>query len=65
MKLSDFIKKKNLRVSEVARQLGIPYEYVRRYLLGTIPSRKKMNRIVEWSCGEVSPNDFYEEPKER
>ncbi len=65
MTLKQFLNLKRISMREAAEQLGVPYEYIRRYINeGVIPSKNRMKQIVSWSDGIVQPNDFYEEPKE-
>ena len=60
MKLLDYIEKQENTIQKAAEELGFTYEDVRRYCKGiVIPRPDKMKKIIEWSNGEVTANDFY------
>ena len=55
---------KNQTLRDVATILGCSVPAVFKYEKGIrIPSPKFMKKIVEWSDGEIQPNDFYKEVK--
>lgn len=61
MKLKDYIEEENKTIQQVADDLGLPYEYVRRYAKeNIIPSRETMQKIVVYTGGKVTANDFYD-----
>lgn len=60
MKLKKYMNMKNISIEKAASDLGISYENVRRYTADlVIPRPAMMKKIVEWSGGEVTANDFY------
>lgn len=60
MKLEEWIEKNNKSMKQVADDLGCNYEDVRRYCAGeVIPRPDRMQKIMEYTNGEVQPNDFY------
>lgn len=61
MKLKTYINQQKKTLIQTSKELGVPYEYVRRWSLGlVIPRPEQMSKIVTWSGGEVQPNDFYD-----
>lgn len=62
LKLKDWIEKSGKSIKEVAEDLKCNYEDIRRYCAGeVIPRPDRMAKIVDYTGGEVQPNDFYEE----
>ena len=60
LKLKDWIEKSGKSIKEVAEDLKCNYEDIRRYCAGeVIPRPDRMAKIVEYTSGEVQPNDFY------
>ena len=61
MTLSEWLKKENKRVADMARDLDISHSVVLRWSNKTrIPSNPNMQKIIAYTKGEVQPNDFYE-----
>lgn len=61
MKLIKYLETKKISLLQASQELGFPYESVRRYSLGlVIPRPEQMKQIVEWSGGDIQPNDFYD-----
>ncbi len=61
MKLKEWLAKENKRVVDMANDLGIVHCMVRVWANGTtIPNREYMEKIREYTHGEVMPNDFYD-----
>ena len=66
MKLSDYLKKKDLTLSAFAEAVGLDVSTVHRAATGkVIPTRENMNAIVKATGGAVQPNDFYLDDKEQ
>lgn len=60
MTLKEFIEKNKISISQLAEDLQIPYEYARRYVNEkTIPRPENMQKIIAYTKGEVTANDFY------
>ncbi len=60
MQLLEFIKDKQITQEQAAKELGVPQATVSYWVRGVkIPTPDNMKKIVEWSKGEVQPNDFY------
>lgn len=60
MTLSEWLKKENKRVADMARDLDIAHPVVLRWFNGTrIPTKENMAKIIAYTNGEVQPNDFY------
>lgn len=60
MQLLEYIKEKNITQDQAAKELNVPQATVSYWVRGVkIPSFENMKKIVEWSKGEVQPNDFY------
>jgi hypothetical protein len=60
MQLNEWIDNKEKSMKQVAEDLGCNYEDVRRYCAGeVIPRPDRMQKIMEYTNGEVQPNDFY------
>lgn len=61
MTFKEWLEKENKPLIQAAQDLGVPYEYVRRYANErTIPNKENMQKIVAYTNGEVTANDFYE-----
>ena len=59
MILQEYLESKNISLDQASKELGFPYESVRRYALGLVfPRPDKMAIITKWSDGEVTANDF-------
>jgi transcriptional regulator with XRE-family HTH domain len=60
MKLYEWRKKENKTQQEVADALGVFQSVIQKWESGeTIPRAESMQKIVEYTNGEVQPNDFY------
>ena len=60
MKLYEWRKKENKTQQEVADALGVFQSVIQKWESGeTIPRPESMQKIVEYTNGEVQPNDFY------
>lgn len=60
MKLKNFLDKKSISIQQMATDLELPYEYIRRYVNeNKIPRPETMAKIVAYTKGEVTANDFY------
>lgn len=60
MKLKNFLDKKSISIQQMATDLELPYEYIRRYANeNKIPRPETMAKIVAYTKGEVTANDFY------
>ena len=63
MKLSTYMKNRKLGAADLAREIGVSPQAVRRYCSGErIPAPEVMRRIVAATGGAVQPNDFYDVP---
>lgn len=64
-KLASYLFERGLRAVDVAGHLGVQANQIRRYCmpfgstLRAIPSIPVMEKVVEWSGGEITPADFY------
>jgi hypothetical protein len=64
MRFSEWISREKLSFRAAAERIGVANgTAARRYTIGGIPSRETMARIYLATCGEVTPNDFYELPE--
>lgn len=60
MQLKEWMEQSGKSMKEFADDLKFNYEDVRRYCAGdVIPRPDRMAKIVEYTSGEVQPNDFY------
>ena len=60
MTLKDWIEKSNKSQDELAKELGCSQADISRYCTGeVIPRPDRMQKIMEYTNGEVQPNDFY------
>jgi transcriptional regulator with XRE-family HTH domain len=59
MKLKCYREKLKKTLEECASELKTSPQNFSRWERGRIPSKEQMLIIVEWSNGEVTPNDFY------
>lgn len=60
MKLKNFLDKESISIQQMANDLELPYEYIRRYVNeNKIPRPETMAKIVAYTKGEVTANDFY------
>ena len=59
MILQEYLETNDISLAKASKELGFPYESVRRYALGVVFRRPdKMAKISEWSKGQVTANDF-------
>lgn len=62
MQFKEWIKKRGKTQQEVANDLGVAQGLVSSWCNGDrLPRPENMAKIVEYTGGEVQPNDFYEE----
>ena len=60
MKLKDWLKKENLVQEKLSEDLGISQVAISYYVNGQkIPRPETMAKIVTYTNGEVTANDFY------
>lgn len=60
MKLRDWLNKENKTISDMARDLELKHPIVRAWVIGLkIPRSFGMAKIVAYTKGEVTANDFY------
>ena len=60
MNFKEYLKNQSLSVSKVAKVLYVPEVTVNSWKYGQkIPTKKNMEKIVEFTNSEVQPNDFY------
>lgn len=60
MTLKEWIEKSGKSVEDVANDLGYSKMDIYRYCAGeVIPRPDRMAKIMEYTSGEVQPNDFY------
>lgn len=60
-KLELWIEKSGKTQEQIAADLGVTQGSVSRWCAGeAIPRPEMMQKIVEYTGGEVQPNDFYE-----
>ena len=65
MKLSEYKELKNLTYNQIAINLGHHYEVIRRWCLpeehefSQVPSAKNMRKIIKYTKGQVTPNDWF------
>lgn len=59
MTLTDFLNKYNMLQAEFAKSINETPMNVSRWVHGTIPSPETMAKIVAYTKGEVTANDFY------
>ena len=63
MKLSEYIKNKNLPYAEVAELLGVDPQAIYYWISGErIPKPENMRKIFEITGGAVTANDFFNLP---
>lgn len=61
MLLKDYISQAGKTVVVSAKEMDIPYVTLKRYCDGTrLPKPVFMKKIINWSNGQVLPNDFYD-----
>jgi len=61
MNFKEYLKNQSLSVSKVAKVLDVPEVTVNSWKYGQkIPTKKNMEKIVEFTNSEVQPNDFYQ-----
>ena len=62
-KLQRFLQDREISVAAFADGINVHLATAYKYINGgRIPDREVMPRIVEWSGGELTPNDFYDLP---
>lgn len=60
MTLQKYLEQTNKRVADLARDFNVVHCVARRWVNGEVmPSRQTIEKIYEWSGGQVEPNDFY------
>ena len=60
MKLATFLKSEKIAIEACAKQIGVSHVAVYRYINGQrIPDKNTMIKIISWSGGAVTANDFY------
>ena len=60
MKLKIFLDTRHISIQQMANDLNLPYEYIRRYVNeNKIPRPETMAKIIAYTKGEVTANDFY------
>ena len=60
MTLKEWLKKESKTVADMARDLQMAHTIVLRWSKGLrIPSLENMQKIVTYTKGEVTANDFY------
>lgn len=60
MILKEWLKKENKTVADMSRDLNVIHSVVLRWTTTErIPTPENMQKIVEYTKGEVQPNDFY------
>ena len=58
--LQTYLDKNNKTVADMARELDVLHCVALRWVNGArVPSKENMQKIYEWSGGQVEPNDFY------
>lgn len=59
-RLKQWLKENNITGAQFAEMLGVAQSAVSMWLTGErFPSRKNIQKIAEYTGGEVQPNDFY------
>lgn len=67
-KLATWLFERGIKPAVAARTLGVGREQARRYCLPfgdplrAIPRQDVIQRVVDWTRGEVTPADFYAPP---
>lgn len=60
MKLKKYLEKENKTVADMSRDLNIVHSVILRWANGErTPSSENMAKIVAYTKGEVTANDFY------
>lgn len=60
MKLGEYLNKNNQKPADLARAFGVVHCMARRWCNGeAIPNKEYMQKIFEYTSGEVTPNDFF------
>lgn len=60
IKLRQFLEESGQSVADMARALCVKHTVALRWANGCrVPSKENMQKIYEWSGGQVEPNDFY------
>lgn len=59
MRFTDWLTTAKIPLSNIAKELGVSYETVRRWRSGErFPDKDIQARIFQMSCGHVTPNDW-------
>ena len=59
-KLKQWLKEHNMTVAEFAKEIGVVQSCVSMWFSGErFPRPENMQKITEYTNGEVTPNDFY------
>jgi len=65
MKLIEYQESQRIGPVEAARQLGVNYSTYYKWRMGYVVPRRVMQlKIMDWSGGKVTPNDFIINKKE-
>ena len=60
MKLQEYRKKENKTQQDIANDLGVFQSVIQKWESGeTIPRPESMQKIIAYTKGEVTANDFY------
>lgn len=60
MDLKTYFASTKKSMGACGEELGVNASVFRSWLMGTkIPRKKFMLKIIQWSNGQVQPNDFY------
>ena len=61
MKLKEWLEKEHKTMADMARDLELEHPVVRAWVIGLkIPRPETMAKIVAYTKGEVTANDFYD-----
>lgn len=60
MQFKDYMKQNKKTLKECAAEIGVSIPTIHRYASGVRkPLPKNMLKIIQWSNGQIQPNDFY------
>ena len=59
MTLREYLKQTGTSRAQLAEQIGVSVESIRRYLNGRVPERVVMESIITATDGKVTANDFF------
>jgi transcriptional regulator with XRE-family HTH domain len=62
MKLAEWRKAKNLKLSDAADLVGVTAVAFGRYERGRVPDPGRLQKIIEVTDGAVTANDFFDVP---